>query len=291
MKKNYLRFASLLVIGAMTAFSCGQKDNPTDGNGPGTDEPGDEPDEVQVVIDGNFSDWDKVTAENEYSVVGNPTGDFKKVKIVKATSDDTFIYFYTEISVDVIQHSETARTGGNSNDGHGDSTPGPFYVYFDADANADTGFYPHLNGETNKPYVEGLGLEMGFELYLFISTKDPDQGAQLGWSQIVIAPTKDGDGNPYDCDGDYYQQGDWWQLKSPEGGWDPDLDNLTPSFENIASAISGGVAKIEFAVQKEVLPKSVGKKVAFGCAMANGGEKASWGQYTGVVGPMTLTLK
>lgn len=295
MKKNLFRFATLLVIGAMAAFSCGKDDNSKENNNNnnGPDHGGDDnQEEASIVIDGDFEDWKSITAETSNSVVGTPAGDMKKVKIVKATSDDTFIYFYTEVSVDVIQHSETAHTGGNSNDGHGDSTPGPLYVYFDADANAETGFLPHLNGETKKPYVEGLGLEMGFELYLFISTKDPDSGAQLGWSQVVIAPTKDAEGNAYNCDGDFYQQGDWWSLKDPEGGWDPNLDNIAPSFENIASAISSGVAKIEFAVQKDVLPISIsGNKVAFGVAMANGDESASWGQYTGVVGPLTLNLK
>lgn len=292
MKKNLLRFAVLFMAGAMTALSCNPdvdpKDNPGNDPGGNTDDP---KDEVSIVIDGNFADWDKVTAATADAVVGEPGTDLKKVKVVKATSDDTYIYFYTEISVDVIQHSESAHTGGNSNDGHGDETPAPFYVYLDADSKAETGFYPHLNGDTKKPYVEGLGLEMGFELYLFISTKEPEKGAQLGWSQIVIAPTKDGEGNPYDSDGDYYQQSDWWSLKAPEGGWDPELDNLAPSFENVASVLSGGVAKIEFAVQKDVLPIEVGSEIAFGCAMANGGEKASWGKYTGVVGPMKLKLK
>ena len=288
MKKNLLRFATLVIIGAMAAFSCGEKD-PVNNDEPG-DEPDDPKDEVSIVIDGDFTDWGLVTAETDGAVVGTPTGDLKKVKVVKATSDDSFLYFYTEISVDVIQHSESAQTGGDSKVGHGDDTPGPFYVYVDADADVNTGFFPHLNGETKKPYVEGLGLEMGFELYLFISTKDPDKGAQLGWSQIIIPPAKDAEGNPYDCSGDYYQQSDWWSLKEPEGGWDPDIDNLAPSFENIASAISGGVAKIEFAVQKEVLPVQLGRNIAFGVAMANGSEKAAWGQYTGVIGPLNLKL-
>lgn len=291
MKKNLLRWVALLMVGATAAFSCSKDDNSgNNSNNHSVDDP--EDDEVNIVIDGEFDDWKAVTAETEYAVVGNPSGDYKKVKVVKATSDDVFIYFYTEISVDVIQHSESAHIGGNSNDGHGDSTPGPFYVYFDADDNADTGFYPHLNGETKKPYVEGIGCEMGFELYLFISTKEPEKGAQLGWSQIVVAPTKDGEGNAYVCDGDYYQQSDWWSLKDPEGGWNPDYDNIAPSFENIASTLSGGVAKIEFAIQKDVLPIEIaGSRVSFGCAMANGSEVASWGAYTGVVGPLTLNLR
>ena len=291
MKMSYFRFAALLMICAAAAISCnkgGNQNNPGGKDNPG----GGEGEDVSIVIDGEFDDWANVTAEDDYCVVGNPAGDAKKVKVVKATSDDTFLYFYTEVSVDVIQHSESAHTGGNSNDGHGDSTPGPLYVYFDADNNADTGFYPHIDSQTNKPLVEGLGCEMGFELYLFISTKAPDKGAQLGWSQVVIAPTKDAEGNAYNCDGDFYQQGDWWSLKDPEGGWDPNLDNIAPSFENMASTLSGGVAKIEFAIQKDVLPIAIsGSTVSFGVVMANGSETASWGQYTGIVGPLTLELQ
>ena len=98
-------------------------------------------------------------------------------------SFDTFIYFYTEVSVDVIQHSETAHTGGNSNDGHGDSTPGPLYVYFDADANAETGFLPHLNGETKKPYVEVMvGIHNIFQFF------NVDYVRRLNYNELSTSP-------------------------------------------------------------------------------------------------------
>lgn len=291
MKKNLLRFAALLMAGSAMAISCGKENGGNQGGG-GSNTDSDDDGDVEIVIDGEFNDWKNVTAESEYCVVGESDPALKKIKVVKATSDDVYLYFYTEIAVDVIQHSESAHIGGNSNDGHGDKSPGPLYIYFDADNDPETGFYPHLNGETGKPYVEGLGLEMGFELYLFISTKEPDKGAQLGWSQVVVAPAKDAEGNAYDCAGDYYQQSDWWSLKDPEGGWNPEFDNIAPSFDNIASALSGGVAKIEFAIQKDVLPVEItGKKVSFGVAFANSSEQASWGTYTGLVDKMTLTLR
>ena len=77
MKKNLLRFATLVIIGAMAAFSCGEKD-PVNNDEPG-DEPDDPKDEVSIVIDGDFTDWGLVTAETDGAVVGTPTGDLKKI--------------------------------------------------------------------------------------------------------------------------------------------------------------------------------------------------------------------
>ena len=59
MKKNLFRFATLLVIGAMAAFSCGKDDNSKENNNNnnGPDDGGDDnQEEASIVIDGDFED-------------------------------------------------------------------------------------------------------------------------------------------------------------------------------------------------------------------------------------------
>lgn len=293
MKSRSLLRLSALFCGAAILFSCGEKDPE-----PGPDTPGnnENPDEVKepvmdFVIDGQFSEWDALTAETQTpkAVCCFLTADntHRAIHALKAGSDEDYLYFYAEIDIDYIQQSEIAHTGGNSNDGHGDATPGPFRIYFDADANPATGFYTHADGEGN-PYLPQLGLEYGFELYLFLDIMDGR--CKLGWSQRIRAPRLTEDGEPYACEGDYYQQSSWYSLQDPVGGWDyPDGDNITPSFENFAAGLGSGVVRIEFAVEKEVLPGLSKEKVAFGAMHDNGSQKAKW-LFSGLLGPLTMEL-
>lgn len=287
--KRALYLSLLLALAAACsvkdpAINGGNSNNNNIGNGSGSG--GSDILELDINIDGDFADWDALTEKNadETAVIAAP-GNLKSVKVMKATSDIDNLYVYAEISVDKIQHSETAHENGNSNDGHGDKSPGPTYLYLDADANADTGFNPHINSG-----ITGLGLEYGIEIYLFINAKD---GAKvgMGWSQVIVAPLKDGDGNDYDVSGDFYQQGDWWSLKDPSGGWNPDYDNICPSADLFEGRVAGAVAKIEFAIPRNRLPRQeLGNTVSFALAHSNGSDKADWGNFSGNTQIVTLKL-
>ncbi len=289
--KKTMRFSLAVLLALCALCACSVKDPAINGgNNNGNDDNGNgggsEVLELDINIDGDFADWDALTEKNadETAVIAAP-GNLKSVKVMKATSDVDNLYVYAEISVDKIQHSETAHENGNSNDGHGATTPGPTYLYIDADADADTGFNPHINSG-----ITGLGLEYGIEIYLFINVKDGTK-VGMGWSQVVVAPQKDADGNAYDCAGDFYQQGDWWSLKDPAGGWNTDYDNICPPFDLFEGRVSGAIAKIEFAIPRNKLPRQAfGKEISFAIAHANGSDKADWGNFSGNTQVVTLKV-
>ena len=63
MTKNILRFAVLLMAGAMIFTSCGKKDPDKQG---GKDKDNTEDvtkASVQIILDGQFTDWDQITPE------------------------------------------------------------------------------------------------------------------------------------------------------------------------------------------------------------------------------------
>lgn len=279
-----------MITATILAVSCGTKGPDTEDEKKNEEEIGSVED-LDIQIDGDFADWAPLTEDTAtlwaVCTTLKPDNTHKAIRALKATSDESFIYFYAEIALQYIQVSDIAHEGGDSDKGHGDESPGPFRIYFDADGNSDTGFYTHadLNGD---PYIPELGLEDGFELYIFIDSKDGK--CKLGWAQRVRAPRLTADGEPYFCEGDYYQQASWYELKDPVGGWDyPEGDNITPAPENFASQVSGGSAKIEFAVDKANIIGLGNDKVAFGAMYDNAAQTASW-RMSGLLGPLIMDI-
>lgn len=285
MKKVFMILATLAVA-SMTLVGC-KKD---EGN-KGKDDPKDDPDvpvveAFEVAIDGDFSDWAALTADKatENDVIFD--GLDGAIKAMKATSDESCVYLYAEIAIDKVQQSAVAAEGGNSNEGHGDSTPGPFTIYWDLDNNAGTGFLCQ-HSATGDLLVEGVGCEVGSEMYLFIDTKDSK--CKLGWSQLVYEPDEAQDGDLY--------QADWGSdTSNPQYGWDPDMDNLAPMLDSYQTKV-GSVLQIEWAVEKNTLAglckrgHDMGKTITIGASWNNGGSDASFVYGTGVAGPATIALR
>lgn len=280
MKKAFLLCAA--ATAAMTLLaSCNKEEQKNDNK---------KDDGVEVTanfaIDGNFADWDALTAEtaNEYDVIVPINDDYKSLKAVKISSTDSEILVYAEIAVDKIQLSETAHEGGNSNDGHGDGTPGPFILYLDLDGNPETGFTTHSDADGN-PLISGIGCEVGVEDYWFISAGDGK--CYLGWSQIISEPTDA-------ADGDEYQQDSWWQ-NGGTGGWDPANDNLAPRLDSYKTKIEGSTMKVEFAMERSVLASmctrhEMGSTIIVGARYYNNDMTASWG-LSGLTKAATVKLR
>lgn len=294
MKKVFMILATLAVA-SLTLSSCKKDDPKKDDPGkedPGKEDPGKEDPKDEALtfaIDGDFSDWDALTAEkaDDSNVIINPTGDAKALKVMKISSDDANIYLYAEIAVDKVQQSETAHEGGNSNDGHGDGTPGPLTVYWDLDGKPETGFIAQHTASTDL-LVPGVGCEVGSEMYLFIDKKDGI--CKLGWSQLVYEPDEAQDGDLY--------QGEWGESTSnPMYGWDPEKDNMAPALENYATQVAGSVVKVEWSVEKNVLASlckrghNMGKTIIVGASYNNADAVAAFSYGEGAVGPETINLK
>lgn len=284
MKKSL--FMGMAVIAALSLFatSCKKDDNKKTNDDNGGENT------TEIAIDGNFSDWDALTAEtaNEHDVIVPIDENYNGIKAFKVSSDDVNLYLYAEIDVSKIQVSETAKEGGNSWDGHGDASPGPFIVYLDLDGNASTGFTTHTD-ENYKPatesdpdykaLVDGIGCEIGAEDYWFISATNGQM--YLGWSQLIV------ENEQYTKDGDSYQQPSWWtgqwdtyQGTDVNGGWNPNFDNLTPRLENYKTAIVGAVAKVEMAFSRGDLAShcyrhEMGDTINIAAGYYNNGQTAS----------------
>lgn len=291
MKKVFMILATLAVA-SMTFAGCNKEDGKKEDK-PGKDEP-EEPvvEALEFFIDGDFSDWDALTAETATEKEGVATldagSDYKAVKVLKVASNEESILVYTEISVEKIQVSDKAHEGGNSWDGHGDASPGPFILYMDLDGNPQTGFTTHCNAE-GEPLIPGIGCEVGCELYLFIDATDGK--CKIGWDQMVYEP----DGAQ---DGDEYQCGDWWGLTNPAGGWDDTQghDNICPRMENYKTQVSGAVVKIEFSIEKSVLAENckrghdMGDTIIVGCRFMNNDTIAATGLSGLLTTPLTIKL-
>lgn len=284
MKKNIFRIAILLMAGSMLAMACQQKTNP---NKPGKDDGKEEGENsvkpVEIAIDGEFADWDLITEEsaktNEYiAIAKGETG--SPIKVIKASSDAESVYIYAEVEKASLAHSGICGEFGSSMDGvegfHGDATNDPvsegeiaFNLFFDPDANVETGFYTYVDEEEN-PLIPGLGCEQASQNLFFWNTNTNKVGC--AWSQTNVGPVKyrenaDSPWLDYDYNGDYFQQDNWdsenifhrygWQNDgySAAGVLIPDGangtgDNIAPAKGNLNSKLVGDIVYIEFSIDK-----------------------------------------
>lgn len=247
---------------------------------------------VAITIDGQFSDWDAITEEtakdNKYIDVVK-AGDADPIRIVKASSDDEFIYFYAEVAWAAMPQNWTCTEGGDSYNGtpengwangnhsdEEDSFGETFNVFFDPDGNDKTGFLTWAgigeDADPDEPEIPGLGCEMCSQFFMCYNPHT--EKLVYAWEQTNIGPTKigtpyaDGEGDTmlvnadgytgdYDYNGTMFQS---WPTSGEEAafplyGWqyigDGKVlgDNVAPKYENFDQALDGDYVRVEFAFE------------------------------------------
>lgn len=286
MKKIFMILGTCLMA-TLVVVSC-SKPNNNSGKNNGKDEgkdPAGEESTVEISIDGDFSDWDQITAE---TAAKDEFIDIKKaaegpIKVIKAASDKDNVYIYAEVEKSSLAHSSICGEWGSSMDGvegfRGDASNDPvsegdiaFNLFFDPDANPETGFYTYVDEEEN-PLIPGLGCEQASQNLFFWNLNTNKVGC--AWSQTNVGPVKyretaEDAWQPYDYNGDYFQQDNWdsenifhrygWQNDgfsdagvAIEGGADGTGDNIAPAMGNLESKLVGDIVYIEFSIDKDDL--------------------------------------
>lgn len=268
MTKNIIRFAVLLMAGAMIFTSCGKKDPDKQG---GKDKENTEDvtkASVQIILDGQFTDWDQITPEvagkdDFIDMIKASSSD--PIRVIKTTSDINYVYFYAEISCDALPQTSICAEWGDSwngaagykgddkNDGISTGLP-PFNLFFDPDGDELTGFYTYA-GTDGQAAIPGLGCEMCAQNLMFFNPDTKKLG--IAWNQTNIGPSQitnaDGSVSAYNYHGTFFQ--DWPDTVIPQYGWqngagDGKGDNVAPRKENIFSQLVSGWIKVEFAFDK-----------------------------------------
>ena len=287
MKKTLFRIAAMLMI-AVVAFACNKDPKP------GPDDP--KPDDkektdsgkcsVQITIDGNFSDWDQVTAEaagKDDCLAVLKAGSTDAIHTIKAASDAANVYIYVEILIDALPQNAICSEWGDSYNGtpekgyKGDGADNDqfgdvFNLFFDPDGKETTGFYTYEDEEDAA--IPGLGCEQCSQINFFWNYES--NKLCCAWNQTNVGPTKKGlvgadgvhvEGNytgDFDYNGTFFQsKTDWPSGSGAEGafplwGWqnfdgDGTGDNIAPKPENLAWSASGAIVRIEFAIEKSDL--------------------------------------
>lgn len=268
MKKTFIRFA-VIILGALVVCAC-TKDPKNDPDDPNKNNGGEEEVKcsVQIAIDGNFSDWDQVTAEaagkDDCLALLKAMSADEPVQMIKTASDKYNVYFYAEILVEALPQTSICGEWGDSwngvtgykGDEDNDRVCEVFSLFFDPDGDVKTGFYTYADGE-GEPAIPGLGCEQCSQEFFFFNPVTRQIG--VAWNQTNIGPAtvKDANGNdvPYDYNGDFFQQDEWnAEGTVPRWGWqntgNGEGDNIAPKPENFKAATVGTKVFVEFAIEK-----------------------------------------
>ncbi|MBR5034245.1 MAG: hypothetical protein IKX71_02980 [Bacteroidales bacterium] len=274
MKKTLFRIAALM-MGALVVFACKKspKPSPDDPNKDKEPEGQELVCSVDISIDGDFSDWDQVTAEAAgkddcLAIVKATSSD--PIPVIKTASDALNVYVYAEILVEALPQNAICHEWGDSyngaegfkgddfNDGISTSLP-PFNLFFDPDGKEETGFFTYADSDDpTEPAIPGLGCEMCAQNFFFFNPETMKLG--VAWNQVNIGPLTyldaEGKVKPYDYNGEFFQQ-DSWKAEGvvPNLGWqnsgnDGTGDNIAPRPENIMAVTAGRLVKVEFAIEK-----------------------------------------
>lgn len=291
MKKDLFRIAALLMAGSLLFLACNKNDKPTPNPNPngnneqpgGNDEPGgnEEANYPQIAIDGSFADWDAITEavanKNEYADMATG-GNNDPIQVFKVSTDKDNVYFYIEFLADLLPQNEAAGSWGSSyTEDALNVEMGPddepfrevMHLFIDPDGNDKTGFLTFADQEDDsKAAIPGLGCEMCAQFFMCFK---PSKGVvNVAFEQTLIGPTKVGpvganDQVDGDYTGDYNYNGTFCQEWPDDGdeaafplwGWqnfdDSGAgDNDCPKPSNWQAAkLSGNIAKVEFALEKD----------------------------------------
>ena len=294
--KKCFSFLAVAAMACCAVVSCDKA--PNGGNGP-DDEGGVTPgiSEVNISIDGDFSDWNAITESSEDGTVyfcASGADGYKNIRNLKATSDPDYIYMYFEVSASKI-YMGSGGHHGDSWEGMGFATPAPIWIYIDSDNNPSTGLLPHWVGDIDSGgyAFSDLGFDNGLNLYTWIAT---ETGLwDMGWQQsnVKIGSYKDGDKEIKVEDGTSIEDSQnykWITDDYPDGyGWSHLKDNTIVTFENFKTKISNGWAICELAIDRSLLVDNNAvegpdmTEVAFGVANQCTSAETGKGGWSGII--------
>lgn len=297
MKKTFLY--ALAAMACFSVLSCSEKPG-DDNKGDDNQDPVETPTEINIAIDGDFSDWDAVTETSEDGTVyfcAEGAEGYKNIRNLKATSDASYIYMCVEVAVSKIKMDAGGHHGDSWN-GAGFKWPyNPIWIYIDSDNNPATGITAHMIGadlDSAAPVFSDFGGDNFVQIYNWIAT---ETGLwDMAWSQVNVKLAEVEDGDSID-------NGSKWPTTSeyPDGyGWDHNKDNTVITFDNFKTKLNGQWAICEFAIDRSLLvdnKANVGvqtSEIAFGVANQSGGADGSTG-WSGIIPsdrkPAVLKLK
>jgi len=310
------------MAGLMIFASC-QKNNSQkkSSGGGGGNTPSEDVDAPKIVLDGQFSDWDAITAEvaksNQYADMKTGSSD-DPIQVFKVTNDAENVYFYIEYLADLLPQNDVCSTWGDSYNGtpeggyrqencgeNDDAFREVMHLFIDPDGNDRTGFYTFQSQEegSEDPAIPDLGCEMCAQFFMFF--KPSTQLASVAWEQTLIGPTvmgaHDGGGvpvgdptGPYDYNGTFCQS---WpdateEAAIPVWGWqnamnDGKGDNDCPKPENWKPAVAqNGIAKVEFSLEKGSIVNLKDEDEEFACGII-----FDWGGSYQAIGSLRISYK
>ncbi len=295
MKKISLLLGQVLMTG-LAIVGCQKTNKPVSGNNNDNNDDTDTGDEVEIVIDGDFSDWDAFTATSEDGTVyvdKDIAKEYDALKILKVTSDDGYVYVYTEIASDKI-YTDSGIGRGDSYEGTGgkNPAPGPLWIYLDVDNKPETGFLPHGVKELDDFMFTEIGCEHALQLYLIRPTETGI--VDMSWCQTNQFVSGAENGSSID---DAYD----WPKDDPNGkdgyGWNHENDNRHVTYDNFAAGAAGAVTPIEFAISRDTITADypdAGGSFRIGVAYQGGNAEGAWvwtGRIPSSGKPFVLTLK
>lgn len=117
-----------------------------------------------IIIDGNFDDWDALSngTFSEYvRRLENDNYDYRGELRLKLTSNESYIFFYTELNFDnIFIASGGPYSSGDSITGFSPShpgTPGAFWLYLDSDLSDDSGAFSQFGYDDDSSYDAAIG--------------------------------------------------------------------------------------------------------------------------------------
>ena len=229
MKKVFMTLGTCL-LAAMVVISCGKKSTTPDPKPEPEPEPEPEGLTIDVSIDGNFAEWDALTADTadgEYCIYDeNTNAAFNGILRLKLTSDPDNIYVYTELLYENIFVAEGGPfTQGGSWTGFLPShpgTPGALIVYVGTDDDA-TGSYGARSCGDEASMWSYMGFD-AFPQYYFCWDVKADKMA-FGWNQNNWPQNRD----------DWDEANNGQPLSDHGAGWWGDDVEGTPVSDNTVS--------------------------------------------------------
>jgi len=280
MKKFFMILGACLMA-AMVVVSCEKKNDPKPNPKPDDPENPVDPDpegfSMEVSIDGDFSEWDALTADTadgEYFIYEeNTSPTFDGLLRLKLTSDADNIYVYTEVNYAYIYvKSDDPVTGGGSWTGwiptHKGDTPGALIIYVGCDDKDNAAYGARQIADSNDEgadFKEGESMwdYMGFDAfpqYYFCFDAAANKMA-FGWNQNNWPQNRD-DWDPANNGQPLGDHGLGWWGDDVEGT--PVSDNTvsdanTFKFSNVMKIKDPGskkevdAVKIEFAMDRSAI--------------------------------------